>query len=616
MYTSNYLKGLVLNTNGYSTSSRYFLALGKCHDIAIIYSNNTLNLIGLILTSQSGQISVITLWLTRLLFQVGWEGNFEFWAINPKGVAGSSSSVWDLNSFMSKSDSCSTSIYLELYNILLTLGFKCNEEIIRYVSSLEALSVHLLILSYTSAVLPVKNLSWHTTDDIYTLVKSNVAWLRLVNTSYFKRVYISGASLSGISSIAWSGHLAHCAAPSSRGFESIIRAGLKGNKYYINDSSNHIFGSKLGSGTTLLTFISGLSPNTGSVYLTDLAHHHLSIGLLLAWGSSLYISASKSNKILCHMTSNYNLQLSLGLIGLSINVYIVSKLVLSIPAFVYLYIDWASLCICYMHHSWVASILPLGSGAHIAIFYVRDIENCRSSLKCIMFRTLFHKSTIVAHISWSSQLLGFHGLALYIHNDVQSALKCQNSQIILDLNLEFPKANPKLPSKLVSVSCTLLTDKPTRKIGTTLLSPDIIVAHSVSLGVHVVSLIIIKGSFDGPGSKLYPDKLEFSYSFPCDGPGRRGTCDISPWDSLYLASFWMLNTNSQLDFGFHFKSLFISTSIRIDTSDPFHGPIKIINYRESSQTLNGWFRDYLQFNSRALVKGYDVNKSNDLSVCG
>ena len=41
---------------------------------------------------------------------------------------------------------------------------------------------------------------------------------------------------------------------------------------------------------------------------------------------------------------------------------------------------------------------------------------------------------------------------------------------------------------------------------------------------------------------LMPDKKDFGYSFPCDGPGRGGTCDISAWDAFYLAVFWMLNT--------------------------------------------------------------------------
>ena len=48
----------------------------------------------------------------------------------------------------------------------------------------------------------------------------------------------------------------------------------------------------------------------------------------------------------------------------------------------------------------------------------------------------------------------------------------------------------------------------------------------------------MKGALDARGSKLMPDKKDFGYSFPCDGPGRGGTCDISAWDAFYLAVFW------------------------------------------------------------------------------
>ena len=63
------------------------------------------------------------------------------------------------------------------------------------------------------------------------------------------------------------------------------------------------------------------------------------------------------------------------------------------------------------------------------------------------------------------------------------------------------------------------------------------------LGLHTTTLILVKGALDARGSKLMPDKKDFGYSFPCDGPGRGGTCDISAWDAFYLAVFWMLKYN-------------------------------------------------------------------------
>jgi photosystem I P700 chlorophyll a apoprotein A2 len=74
-----------------------------------------------------------------------------------------------------------------------------------------------------------------------------------------------------------------------------------------------------------------------------------------------------------------------------------------------------------------------------------------------------------------------------------------------------------------------------------------LVHHAIALGLHTTTLILVKGALDARGSKLMPDKKDFGYSFPCDGPGRGGTCDISAWDAFYLAMFWMLNTIGLVD---------------------------------------------------------------------
>ena len=62
---------------------------------------------------------------------------------------------------------------------------------------------------------------------------------------------------------------------------------------------------------------------------------------------------------------------------------------------------------------------------------------------------------------------------------------------------------------------------------------DFLVHHAIALGLHTTALILVKGALDARGSKLMPDKKDFGYSFPCDGPGRGGTCDISAWDAFY-----------------------------------------------------------------------------------
>ena len=56
---------------------------------------------------------------------------------------------------------------------------------------------------------------------------------------------------------------------------------------------------------------------------------------------------------------------------------------------------------------------------------------------------------------------------------------------------------------------------------------DLLAYHSVSLGLHVTTLILLKGALDSKGSRLMPDKSTLGFGFACDGPSRGGTCDIS-----------------------------------------------------------------------------------------
>jgi photosystem I P700 chlorophyll a apoprotein A2 len=82
-----------------------------------------------------------------------------------------------------------------------------------------------------------------------------------------------------------------------------------------------------------------------------------------------------------------------------------------------------------------------------------------------------------------------------------------------------------------------------------------LVHHAIALGLHTTTLILVKGALDARGSKLMLDKKYFVYSFPCDGSGRGGTCDISAWDAFYLAVFWMLNTIGWVTFYWHWKHI-------------------------------------------------------------
>ncbi|KAK9663571.1 hypothetical protein RND81_O276600 [Saponaria officinalis] len=105
-------------------------------------------------------------------------------------------------------------------------------------------------------------------------------------------------------SLAWTGHLVHVAIPGARGeyvrwnnFLDVLPhpQGLgplftgQWNLYAQNpDSSSHLFGTSQGAGTAILTLLGGFHPQTQSLWLTDIAHHHLAIAFIFLVAGHMY----------------------------------------------------------------------------------------------------------------------------------------------------------------------------------------------------------------------------------------------------------------------------------------------------------------------------------------
>jgi photosystem I P700 chlorophyll a apoprotein A2 len=194
-------------------------------------------------------------------------------------------------------------------------------------------------------------------------------------------------------------------------------------------------------------------------------------------------------------------------------------------------------------------------------------------------------------------------LGVYVHNDTTSAF----SSLPLLIEPVLAQIIQEFSGKALygtQIFNFLVSDRVNKSFGS-LISPslqgDLLAAHAIALGLHLTTLILLKGSLDARRSKLMPDKIHVCFHFACDGPGRSGTCDISAWDSIYLAKFWSLNTGAWTAFYFHWKhiTLWQNAAFQFD---------------EGSSYLNAWFRDYLWFNSAPLVNGYNAFGGNDLSV--
>ena len=211
-----------------------------------------------------------------------------------------------------------------------------------------------------------------------------------------------------------------------------------------------------------------------------------------------------------------------------------------------------------------------GAFAHGAIFLVRDSGVGGSAIGFLVA----NRSAVVSLLSFVCLFLGFHTLGLYVHNDVMQAL-----------------GSPEKQLALLPVFAEWLQLAHGSHLGTTLTAGDFLVHHAIALGLHTTTLVLVKAAVNSRSSKLMPDKVSFGYGFPCDGPGRGGTCDISAFDGLYLAIFWMLNTVGWITFYWHWKHLALASN-------------SVGMWRDGSLYLMGWLRDYLWLNSSQLINGY------------
>jgi len=115
-------------------------------------------------------------------------------------------------------------------------------------------------------------------------------------------------------------------------------------------------------------------------------------------------------------------------------------------------------------------------------------------------------------------------------------------------------------------------------------------------------LILLKGVLYARSSRLIPDKGELGFRFPCDGPGRGGTCQVSGWDHVFLGLFWMYNSLSIVIFHFSWKMQ--SDVWGTVSADGSVSHITAGNFAQSAITINGWLRDFLWAQASQVIGSY------------
>ncbi|NEQ48549.1 MAG: photosystem I core protein PsaB [Leptolyngbya sp. SIO3F4] len=629
------------------TTRRIWYGIATSHDFESHDGMTEENLYQKIFASHFGHLAIIFLWVSGNLFHVAWQGNFEQWIQDPLNVKPIAHAIWDPHFGQNAVDAFTQAgangpvnvAFSGVYHWWYTIGMRTNGD-------LYSASLFLLVLS-----------------SIFLLA----GWLHLQpkfrpSLSWFKnaesRLNHHLAGLFGVSSLAWTGHLVHVAIPESRGvhvgwdnFLTVMPhpAGLApfftgnwGVYAQSPDTVNHVFGTSEGAGTAILTFLGGFHPQTESLWLTDMAHHHLAIAVIFIIAGHMYrtnfgIGHSLKEILNAHqppsgklgdghkgmfdtLNNSLHFQLGLALASLGVVTSLVAQHMYAMPPYAFIAKDYTTMAALYTHHQYIAGFLMMGAFAHGAIFLIRDYDPAANTNN-VLARILDHKEAIISHLSWVTLFLGFHTLGLYVHNDVVVAFGTPEKQILVEP--VFAQWVQAASGKALYGFDTLLSNADSMATGAasgiwlpgwfeainsganslflTIGPGDFLVHHAIALGLHTTTLVLVKGALDARGSKLMPDKKDFGYSFPCDGPGRGGTCDISAWDAFYLAMFWMLNTLGWLTFYWHWKHLAIWSG-------------NVAQFNTSSTHLMGWFRDYLWLNSAQLINGYNAYGMNNLAV--
>ena len=156
-----------------------------------------------------------------------------------------------------------------------------------------------------------------------------------------------------------------------------------------------------------------------------------------------------------------------------------------------------------------------------------------------------HRDRLHAHLLWAAAFSGAHAFGLLVHSDAALALG-RHFDSFSDDSLRLRPLPALRAGRLLSPALLFSADSLTCTAPLERSTPDFALCHIHSLSAHVGAFAPAKGLSYSRGSRFPASKSDLGFRFPCDGPGRGGTCQVSPWDHIYLGLFWPYNLLSIL----------------------------------------------------------------------
>ena len=590
-----------------------------------------------IFSAHFGQLSIIFLWLSGMHFHGAYFSNYTSWLLNPLQIKPSAQSVYPIVG----QEILNADVGGNFQGIQITSGFF-------QIWRAEGVTTQQQLYAIALGALAMSGLMLFAGWFHYHKAAPKLDWFQ--NAESMLNHHLSG--LLGLGSLSWAGHQIHIGNPINKLLDSgmdpkdlpdphefLINRELISSLYpSFNEGIGPFFTGDWTKYSDILTFKGGLNPTTASLWLTDVAHHHLAIAVLFIIAGHMYrtnfgIGHSLKEILEAHrgpftgnghgglyeiLTTSWHAQLAINLAMLGSLTIIIAHHMYAMPPYPYIAIDYPTQLSLFTHHMWIGAFCIVGGAAHGSIFMVRDYD-AKMNYNNLLDRVIRHRDAIISHLNWVCIFLGFHSFGLYIHNDTMQALgRPQDmfsdkaislqpifAQWIQGLHTTAPSTTS--PNALATASYIFGGDPVIlgSKVALTPMSlgtADFMVHHIHAFTIHVTALILLKGVLYARNSRLIPDKSNLGFRFPCDGPGRGGTCQVSGWDHVFLGLFWMYNSISVVIFHFSWKM-----QSDIWGSVTPQGAITHItggNFANSATTINGWLRDFLWSQASQVIQSY------------
>nr|QUE29946.1 PsaA [Erythrocladia irregularis] len=590
-----------------------------------------------IFSAHFGQLSVIFLWLSGMYFHGARFSNYTAWLSNPTAIKPSAQVVWPI-------------VGQEILNGDVGGGFQGVQVTSGWFQMWRASGITTETELYATAIggLVMSGLMLWAGWFHYHKAAPKLEWFQNVESMMNHHL----AGLLGLGCLSWAGHQIHVSLPINK----LLDAGVSPkeiplpHEFILNKQLIAELYPSFGKGLTpfftlnwneysdFLTFKGGLNPVTGGLWLSDTAHHHLALAVLFIVAGHMYrtnwgIGHSMKEILEAHqgpltgeghkglyeiLTTSWHAQLAINLAMMGSLSIIVAHHMYAMPPYPYIATDYPTQLSLFTHHVWIGGFCIVGGAAHAGIFMVRDYTPSQN-YNNLLDRMIRHRDAIISHLNWVCIFLGFHSFGLYIHNDTMRALgRSQDmfSDTAIQLQPVFAQWVQSMhslapgntaPNALANVSYAFGGDVvavggKVAMMPISLGTADFMVHHIHAFTIHVTALILLKGVLFARNSRLIPDKSNLGFRFPCDGPGRGGTCQVSAWDHVFLGLFWMYNSLSIVLFHFSWKmqSDVWGTVTPAGTVSHITGG----NFAQSAITINGWLRDFLWAQASQVIQSY------------